>query len=307
MKIVIDDPVVGVLLTHLPRAARLSHTNRPFIAHLAATWRILKDWKMPTAVCRAGFLHSAYSTSFYPHALFTLADRGLVRRVIGREAEGLVFRFCSMDRRGFWDRLREARSARFFTYPDRVRDGAPVRVGRATLERLLIIESANIAEQTSTSGGMPAPWMSRVLGWWDFLDERSLPVFPRTRPRLTAKADREAIAAYLDALQREPQRALAALDRAITLNPWAGEPRVVRALCAREVNGTADIENLTAGTDLLERWAVSWDKRLSARAWRALADRATRTLYERRVRHPDFAMLTSILHGKTKIPRWLDL
>src|SRR5215468_771258 len=97
--IIVDDPVVAGLLKRLPHAAVLGHSGRSFLQHLVGTWRILVDWRMPVAICRAGFMHSAYSTSFYARALFRLDERGIVRSMIGREAEELAFRFCTMDRR----------------------------------------------------------------------------------------------------------------------------------------------------------------------------------------------------------------
>ena len=138
--IVVDDPVVAGLLNRLPSAAALGHSRRSFLEHLLCTWRILADWRMPVAVCRAGFMHSAYSTSFYPHALFSLDERDAVTHMIGREAEELAFRFCTMDRRGFWDALVKRPRSGTLTYPNRLRAGAPVRVSRQTLRSLLIIK-----------------------------------------------------------------------------------------------------------------------------------------------------------------------
>jgi len=307
MKILVDDPVVCALITQLPQAASMRHSGRAFIEHLAVTWRILSDWKMPVAVCRAGFLHSAYATSYYPYALFEFSDRELLRRCIGREAEGLVFRFCRIDRRGYWEHLLTQRSSRVFSYPDRLRGGAPVRIARKTLERLLIIDSANIAEQSKAPNGSPAPWMSRILGWWEFLDDRTLPVYPGARARLGALADREAIAAYSHALQLPSPKALPVLNQAIGFNPWAGELRILRALCARESGISTHPDDASVGAELLQRWAVAWDKRLSAAAWRALASRLARQERSGKHSHPDFATLVSMLARIKPIPRWLDV
>jgi hypothetical protein len=262
------------LLETLEHAAALRHSGRSFLEHLYGTWRILADWRSPVAACRAGLFHSAYSTASYPHALFPLQRRKALRAMIGRESEELVFRFCTMERRGYWDALGRRRSARPLTYRLRTRPEAAVRVSRRTLVQLLLIESANLAEQTCAPDGGPAPWMSRVSAWWRFLHERDLPRGLGARPSLSLRQDEAAIAAYRNALSSSERRAVAWLDRAIELNPWAGEPRVLRALHAGlDHRSNAELD-IAAGVKLLSAWGVAWDKRLSLEAWKTLASQA---------------------------------
>jgi hypothetical protein len=306
--IAIDDAAVVGLLKQLPRAALLGHSGRSFLEHLLCTWRILVDWRMPRAVCRAGFMHSAYSTSFYHHALFPLDQRATLRQMIGREAEDLAFRFCTMDRRAFWDRLVSRGDTAMFSYPDRLRSGAPVRVDRKTLSRLLIIESANIAEQSKAADGAPAPWMSRVLHWWDFLDDRSVPRGFRGRPALTRRADENAIEAYRTALTLPATRAAGFVDHAIEQNPWAGEPRILRALCRLGTGKSIDAGcDAVAGADLLSAWAVSWDKRLSANAWKALAAKIQMASRQRTSPRLDYRWLSVTLARPVDRPKWLNV
>ena len=306
--ILIDDGVVVDALKQLPRAALLGHSGRSFVEHLLCTWRILADWRMPRAVCRAGFMHSAYSTSFYPHALFRLDERTRLRQLIGREAEELAFRFCTMDRRGFWDQLVTRRPRPVLSYADRLRPGARVRVDRQTLTRLLIIESANIAEQSKADDGGPSPWMSRVLRWWEYLDERSLPQGFRHRPTLSRRADEAAIEAYRRALTLPRTKAVRLLQRGIEQNPWAGEPRILRALCLREC-GESSEAGLTAraGADLLSMWGAAWDKRLSANAWKALAARIQSGAARRRSAAADYRFICAALARPTDRPKWLNV
>jgi hypothetical protein len=301
--IIVDDPVIAGLLGRVEGAAALGHSGRSFLEHLLSTWRILADWRMPVSVCRAGFLHSAYSTSFYPHALFGLDERQVVRRMIGREAEALAFRFCTMDRRGFWDGLSRHSAESTLTYPDRHRAGAPVSVARRTLCRLLIIESANIAEQSRADDASPTAWMSRVLRWWEFLDIRHIPLRLSVRPRLTRRADDSAIEAYRLALKLPARRAMPLLDQAIEHNPWAAEPRILRALCARQTKAAYALTEASRGADLLSAWAVAWDKRLTVQGWKALAERIENTR-TRRVQL-DFESVCATLSGHAPAPRWL--
>ena len=257
---------------------------------------------MPVAVCRAGFMHSAYSTSFYTHALFRLDERALLQRAIGRDAEDLVFRFCTMDRVRAWNELARVPRAAKLSYPHTLRVGERARVSRRTLVNLLIIESANIAEQSSADDRGPAPWMSRVLGWWEFLDVRSIPLRLNTRPALTAAADERAIDAYRRALRAPAPRALSWLDLAIEQNPWAAEPRILRALCTAKGEDEDGAANARRGRDLISAWAVAWDKRLSAKAWHVLA---TRSASRSRSARLDFESVREMLNGKAPLPRWL--
>jgi hypothetical protein len=260
--ILVDDPVIIKLLPRVSRAAALRHSGRSFLEHLLCTWRILADWHMPLSVCRAGFLHSAYSTSFYSEALFRFDQRETVRRLIGREAEELVFRFCTMDRREYWDELARRRAVVSLTYRDRTRDGARVPIARARLAKLLVIESANIAEQSRAADGGPTVWMSRLFGWWTFLKADAIPLRVGVRPALSKQADERSIEAYQRAVTARSRRAASLLDEAIEQNPWAAEPRILRGYRARDTTRT----DLAKAAHLLNAWGVAWGKRGSLKA-----------------------------------------
>jgi hypothetical protein len=301
--ILVHDRVVARALPRIARAAALTHSGRSFLEHLLCTWRILVDWHLPTAVCRAGFLHSAYSTSHYGEALFRFDEREDVRGMIGPEAEELVYRFCAMDRRDYWDQLARMRDCGPLAYPDRRRAGARVRISRTKLAQLLMIESANVAEQSRAATGGPAPWMSRVFGWWRFLDADTLPVRFGVLPALTKRADERAIDAYEHALAVPLRRAVPLLEEAIDQNPWAAEPRIMRALCERSHTPARRTE-LAKSVQLLSGWAVAWDKRLSANGWRALCRRMERASRDPS-REPTFESVRAVLSRKAHKPRFL--
>jgi len=182
-----------------------------------------------------------------------------------------------------------------------------VRVSRQTLRSLLIIESANIAEQARTGDDGPAPWMSRLVNWWGFLEDRYIPVGLSVRPRLTKSADERAIAAYRLALQAPAKRALSHLDRAIGHNPWAAEPRIMRALCALESKEPGAQVEARAGAELLSSWAVCWDKRLSVNGWKALAARIQSAPRKPVSKQPSFESIRAVLCGRGSAPRWLTV
>lgn len=303
--LLVDDPVVLGAIGKLPLEVAQGPPQRSFLRHLLCTWRILADWRMPAAVCRAGFMHSVYSTSYYPQALFGLDERTTVQAILGDDAEDLVFRFCTMNRRGFWEELAARRRFRTLTYPDRFRSGAPVRVSRQTLKWLLMIESANMAEQSKAEDFGPAPWMSRMLHWWQFLDERSIPLRLGRRPTLTRHADESAIEAYRCALNAPVRRAILLLDEAIWHNPWAAEPKVMRALCALETKEKGVSLCVQQSARLLAAWATPWDKRLTRNGWSALVDRIEPARHTRHRAQPSFEDVCAVLSKRSRTPRWL--
>jgi hypothetical protein len=250
-------------------------------------------------------MHSAYSTSSYPYALFAFDDRALVRQMIGAQAEELAYRFCTMDRRGFWDRLADGPATRALRYPNRLSDGAPVRVSRQMLKWLLMIESANIAEQSKAPDGGPAPWMSRLLRWWEFLDLKSLPLRMPARPRLTRRAEKAAIETYRAALSTPVAQAAVLLDRSIRQNPWAAEPRIMRGLWSLEKGDEEARRFVRDGARLLRAWATPWDKRLTLDGWLALADRIEAAAAGARVSRPRFDLISRALEREARMPRWL--
>ena len=75
----------------------LPHGNKTFYDHLMGTFKFLFKTGENEDVCLAGLYHSIYDTCYYT------ADLGLTReqvvKLIGEEAEDLVFKFCSLEDR----------------------------------------------------------------------------------------------------------------------------------------------------------------------------------------------------------------
>jgi hypothetical protein len=269
----LSDPAVPALLKEAAGARDLPHSGRSFIEHLVGTWWILGMWGMPRAVCRAGLAHSCYSTIFYPHALFDLGARPRVRALIGRGAEALAYRFCVIDRAELWTLAARLTSPGGGLKVRRIDDGRPVFLPAATVRSLLVVESANLAEQSAAGDGSPEPWMSRLASWSKVFGRVGPPLPRHLAPTLTGAAERRALEKYRLALKAPLSEAPALLDDALRLNPWAGEPRILRALCALDRRDWASaFSHAAQGQELLSAWAVTWDKRLKLREWLGLAD-----------------------------------
>ena len=84
------------------------HKHSSFLDHLRGVWLMLVAWEQPRAVCRLGLFHSAYSNSFVSMNLFDpTRDRAALAELIGEEAEGLVYGFCSIDRQQLEEKVLE--------------------------------------------------------------------------------------------------------------------------------------------------------------------------------------------------------
>ena len=75
------------------------HTGRTFLAHALAVGDLLAAWGCRDAVCLAGICHSIYGTHSSKGAALGLDRRDDLRRLIGDEAEGLVYLNCAVDHR----------------------------------------------------------------------------------------------------------------------------------------------------------------------------------------------------------------
>ncbi|KAL3687749.1 hypothetical protein R1sor_014058 [Riccia sorocarpa] len=95
------DPKLPVFLRKLKDvgATECWHKHGTFYEHLYHVYRNLKLWDAPDSVARCGLFHSAYSNSYVNLAIFPPdTGRGVVRDLIGAEAEELTHWFCIVPR-----------------------------------------------------------------------------------------------------------------------------------------------------------------------------------------------------------------
>ncbi len=89
-------------LTRALDAHHVPHGNhRTLFEHLDGTAKLLIDWEQGIHVTQAGLFHSIYGTSQFKHCSFPIEGRHIIRRLIGAEAEELVFEFCTINRSKF--------------------------------------------------------------------------------------------------------------------------------------------------------------------------------------------------------------
>jgi len=91
----LTDFLVGMGIEQIP------HTDKSYLAHLIAVYRLLETQGCPEDVCRAGMFHSIYGTEKFQGFTLPLERRGEVRALIGDRAEHLAYLNCAMDRASF--------------------------------------------------------------------------------------------------------------------------------------------------------------------------------------------------------------
>lgn len=124
--------------------ADVRHTHEDLLAHLVGTYRQLAGQRLPEHIQLAGLFHSIYGTEGFPRQTITLAQRPNVRRLIGTDAEQLVYKYCAMSYASLQRSVEERRPL----LEDRF-TGRPMALTESTFEDLLWIKLADAAEQAS--------------------------------------------------------------------------------------------------------------------------------------------------------------
>jgi len=87
-------------------AGRLRHPGGTLYEHVSRVAKLLGDWGASEELRIAGLCHACYGTDGYPPALLSLAERPVLRGLIGARAESLVYLYASCDRAAVYPALR---------------------------------------------------------------------------------------------------------------------------------------------------------------------------------------------------------
>lgn len=285
-------------------AGLIWHKHSSFLDHLKGVWLMLAAWDQPQPICRLGLFHSAYSNSFVSMNLFDpKRDRDAVVELIGPEAERLVYGFCSIDRQLLEETVLAEGTIRREGYTFRhIHTGDDLAVSGAEAAAFVTETLADEMEQRFgwqsdleagvTTAAWPGPMlptlrMARTNGLALALRASGLvpaeqlpPIFGRCAEPLAPSDEAAARSLYwaavggagLPATGVSAAAAAAAqeaqLREASRLNPFVGEPHLVRAQLLLQQARWAEAEAAAAhGVGLLADWATSWDKRMPWNAW----------------------------------------
>ena len=143
-------------------AGEFEHINGSLAAHLRGTEKMLREWGASESLCTAGLYHAVYGTDGYDPALASLAGRGVIAKIIGAEAEALVYLYGACDRTVFYPRIgTEAQ----LVFADRFSNGE-YDIPAGQLSQLCELIVANELELASNNAGFRtkhAAAMSRLF------------------------------------------------------------------------------------------------------------------------------------------------
>jgi hypothetical protein len=80
---------------------KIPHTQKSYLAHLIAVYRLMESCGCSEELCRAGMFHSIYGTELFQGFQLPAEQRSEVRALIGERAERLAYLNCAMDRASF--------------------------------------------------------------------------------------------------------------------------------------------------------------------------------------------------------------
>jgi hypothetical protein len=76
-----------------------AHVHGDLAEHLGGTYALLQQWGNSADVCHAGLCHAVYGTDGFAATLLDVnSERDDLVRIIGRDAEALVYFYASCDR-----------------------------------------------------------------------------------------------------------------------------------------------------------------------------------------------------------------
>jgi Domain of unknown function (DUF6817) len=86
-------------------AGDFDHIDGNLIDHLQGTQNLLKEWSASSILQDAGLYHAAYGTAGFNESLVAVEKRDEISKVIGHEAENIVYLYCACDRDFFWPQI----------------------------------------------------------------------------------------------------------------------------------------------------------------------------------------------------------
>lgn len=101
------DAADALLIAH--GAASIEHPGGTLLDHVRRVQRVLAEWNADVDVRLAGLCYAFYGTDGFSTALLNIDQRSVLERVIGRNAESLVYLYGSCDRDYVYPRLHEKR------------------------------------------------------------------------------------------------------------------------------------------------------------------------------------------------------
>jgi aspartate beta-hydroxylase len=210
-----------------------------------------------------------------------IGRREELRAVIGSKAERLVYLFCTLPRRTFFDSLFACSSipTQGLTLPvEMAGKQSDLCLDPSEVFALAVVHMANEAEQSCLDDGKPGIWLTHVSMLASQLRKaqgRFPPVFDNCSMLIGSDDEVRLRECYGNGFDVAPSDRAAAdthFARCSEICPWVAEPLILRAyLKILEGNVAGAAELSLRATTVLDQWRTAWDKRLSWGEWKHLA------------------------------------
>lgn len=122
-------------------AGDFEHLEGPLIEHLKGTRNLLNEWSASAILKDAGLFHAAYGTDGFDENLVSVTQRKRISKIIGRQAEQLVYNYCACDRHYFFAQLGGSK-------PPKFRNRFTDEVHQLSLDELLQLCELTAANET---------------------------------------------------------------------------------------------------------------------------------------------------------------
>ncbi|HEY2437618.1 MAG TPA: hypothetical protein VGH93_10575, partial [Solirubrobacteraceae bacterium] len=276
-----DDDIAASIIDLLASkgADRLAHgRGQSLLEHLLGTYSIVRRWGQPTWLQHAALIHSVYGTDAYQRQLLPLSARADLAAVTGDRAERIAFLFSITPRRPLLAGTHRWAPGLMAGSADRDHEASLDPPTRQELDALVLLHTANLAEQARAGDGSPGRWLSALgalAGLLDDAEELTLPPF-MAGLRTFSDADEALVRrAYRDAVGRgdDPEGRATRFALAASACSVIAEPAVWLAYLSG-LRGDHDGSRAWAAQarDRLLALGTAWDKRLSYEDWGAVID-----------------------------------
>eukprot|EP01080_Neovahlkampfia_damariscottae_P006607 gene6607-10770_t len=283
------------------------HKKGTFEEHLISVWKMLTLWNQRESLNRCGLFHSAYSNSYVNLSIFKTANRELLTKEIGEEAENLVYEFCTINRQELiFEKLLKQNLTQV---PDiitmkHIKTNEYLEIKRDRIVDFLILTMADFPEQWHSwqdeifenkngknyfEGNRPnflfpgelkpALIMSSISKMGALVKNSANentalpPIFDDCSSVISEKDELEARDLYWDitVIKRTDQHSnkiIEQLNQVCLLNPFIAEPKILLAQAHLILGNFDHAENESLkALDLLFKWGTQWDKRISWSGW----------------------------------------
>jgi len=86
-------------------AGDFEHLDGSLIEHSVGTRNLLDQWSASDTLKDAGLYHAAYGTAGFNEKLISVTQRDQIRKIIGDQAEEIVYQYCACDRQSFYAQI----------------------------------------------------------------------------------------------------------------------------------------------------------------------------------------------------------